>query len=84
MTDKELTRANYLSRRISELENFIYFSTRVPMNRFITHKYVSVFKYLSFGGLKGGEIEINESLRIKFLEILQQEVKELKQELEAL
>lgn len=82
MTDKDLERANYLKKKIKELENFIWYSERLWTGKIIKQTEKYIFKLNGYGGFEDKEYNLNTKMKDKIIDILREDLKEMQKELE--
>lgn len=86
MDYKNLTKANELGKRIKELDSFIRVAERVWTGKLIQRELKYIFKSNQYGIYNSQEYEIDmgTEMKNKMLDILREQLQELKLELEKL
>jgi hypothetical protein len=81
MTDKELERANYLKKKIQELEDFIWHAERVWTGKIIKRCEKYIFRANGYGAFNDSEYTLSTEMKDRLLEVLKEHLKEMKDEL---
>lgn len=82
MKIENLNRANYLNKKISELENFISRAEMRWTGKIIKRTSKYIFNANAYGTLENVEYEMDSDLKNKVLDVLRERLKEMKEELE--
>ena len=82
MTNENLERANYLKKKIKELEDFIWYAERVWNGKIVNQTQNDIFKTVPYGMFEEREYILNTNIKDKLLDVLRENLKEMKTELE--
>ncbi|WBK39656.1 hypothetical protein CB452P1_000072 [Clostridium phage CB452P1] len=82
MTDKQLERANYLKKKIKELDDFIWHAEKIWDGKIINQTQKYIFKTIPCGMFEEREYILNTDIKDKLLNVLRENLKEMKEELE--
>lgn len=82
MTNENLERANYLKKKIKELDDFIWHAERVWNGKLVQHTQKYILKTVPCGMFEESEYVLNTDTKDKILDVLRGNLKEMKTELE--
>lgn len=82
MTNENLERANYLKKKIKELDDFIWYAERVWKGKLVQHTQKYILKTVPCGMFEESEYVLNTDIKDKILDVLRENLKEMKIELE--
>jgi hypothetical protein len=81
MTNEELERANYLKKKIQELESFIWNAERVWTGKIIKQTEKYIFKANGYAAFNDAEYTLNTKMKDRLLDVLKEHLEEMKTEL---
>lgn len=81
MTEAELARGNTLRREIRELDTYISHAERLWQGKLRTEHSKTFLGSVAYGAIHSEEILLKTELKNKVLDVLRQELKELRAEL---
>lgn len=81
MTEEALARGNKLRREIRELDMYISHAERVWQGKLRTQHSKTFLSSIAYGAIHSEEILLSTDLKNKVLDVLRQELKELRAEL---
>lgn len=84
MTDKQLERANSIHKEIKKIESFLFTAEKVWTGKLIKETSRYIIKSNGYGALNSTEYELDTVLKNKMLDVLRNELSELKKELSTL
>lgn len=84
MTDYQITRGNKLRSEIREIEAYLLIAERMWQGKLITKTSTHFMQTIPYGAISTQEIKLNNKIKNKMLDVLREEVKELRAELAAL
>jgi len=82
MTDKELERANYLKKKIQELESFIRSAEMLWTGKIIKQTEKYIFKANGYGAIGDSEYGLSTAMKDRMLDVLREHLKEMRTELD--
>jgi hypothetical protein len=82
MTDKELEKANYLKKKIKELDSFIWHAEKVWTGKIVKQTEKYIFRANGYGCFDDSEYSLSTEMKDRLLDVLREHLKEMKTELD--
>ena len=82
MTNEQLERANYLKKKIKELESFIWHSERVWTGKIIKQTEKYIFRANGYGAFNDSEYALSTGMKNRLVDVLKEHLKEMQTELD--
>lgn len=84
ITDQELARANEIKKSIRELEKFLMYAEKVWTGKIVKKTSHFIIKSSAYGTFNEAEYSMNTEIKNKVLDVLKEELLDLKKQLKSM